>query len=494
MKANHSPEIKEMFLWALGRPLFLLFTAQLCPVSTPLYAAPAQKTNAEPHLLVLKGGTLIDGTGKAPIKNAVVVIRGNRIDAVGTGSQVRIPDGAEVLDASNRFILPGLIDSHFHYADWMPGELLLAFGETTAFHFGSRIAKAKPPGEDAPTWPRIFFAGRTVGTPTEMTLLGPVQGKGTVTTPEEARELVRQNKQGGATFITVNENLTPDLLSAAIEQAHSMGLAVIGHEVNAANAVRAGLDGVEHMTGVAFACITDQKLIEPLSELQKKGPTLRAVSHPISNPEYYMEPAEERKSIRLMVDRHAFLNPTMVTRWQRVEPHTTEFHEQYKRMSEAPEWQFVPENIRRSWLDTLVPYPEWTDPEHQQQEQAGYRKTQQFLRDFTAAGGKIFSGTDFSYSAVMGLRLHQELLLLVDAGLTPMQAILTATRYPTEVIHIDKDLGTVEPGKLADIIVVDADPLQRIQNLKRISRVILNGKIVPSRFRPDSIDSPASSH
>ncbi len=484
---------RKTFLCVFTGIFFALFPIPFCSVLAPLHASPAKQAVAESHAVALKGGTLIDGTGKSPLNNAVVVIRGNRIETVGSEGQVRIPDGAQIVNTSGKFILPGLIDSHFHYAPWMVGDLPLAFGQTSLFHFGPRIEKAIPPSDEVRTWPRIFYSGRTVATPQEVTLLGPVQGKGTIQTPEEARELVKQNKQSGASFITVNENLPPELLAAAIGQAHSMGLAVIGHQTNAADAVGAGLDGVEHMTGLAFACITDPKIVERLSELQKKGPTVRAVSHPISNPEYYVDPGAERKMLRLMVDRHAFLNPTMTTRWQRVEPRTHEFYEEYERMSEAPQWQFIPENVRKSWLDTVVPYPESTDPVHKRQEQVGYRKAQEFLRDFTKAGGKIFSGTDFSYSAVMGLRLHQELLLLVDAGLTPMQAILTATRYPAELIHIDKDLGTVEPGKLADIIVVDEDPLQRIQNLKKISRVILDGKIIPTRFRPDSIDSPEAS-
>jgi hypothetical protein len=224
--------------------------SSMLPVLLLLLISPmseAQAQQATPDLsdqtLVLSGGTLIDGTGTRPLQGSVVLIRGNRIEAVGPRSQVKIPPGARVLDTSNQFVMPGLIDSHFHAADWTPGELWLAFGVTTVFLFGERLPQAVPPG-DVPTWPRVFFTGRHISGPDEWTILGKVSNAGKTTTVEEAREQVRQRRASGASFVLVSENLQTELLAAVSQEAHQLGLPVIGHQVNATEAVKAGLVNV----------------------------------------------------------------------------------------------------------------------------------------------------------------------------------------------------------------------------------------------------------
>ena len=446
----------------------------------------SQIAAAQDHVLVLSGGTLIDGTGKNPVKDAVVLIRGNRIEKAGGRREVQIPQGAVVVDTSNQFILPGLIESHFHYAGWMPGELWLSFGITSAVNYGKAISQAAPP--ETLRWPRIFYAGEQIAAPEPMTDLGKVLETGNYTRPEQAHDLVQERKESGATFLKISENLSAELIAALTKEAHLAGLPVIGHQVNARDAVLAGLDGVEHMTGLALAAVKDREILRSMAEVSRtKGPSQAPISHPISDPEYYMEMPLARDILKLMVQRNVFMNPTLVTRWQRVEPRTEEFARQYKKMSEDPYWSSIPENVRKSWNNTLIPYPEWPDAEHKQQEQTGYKKAQQLLREFVQMGGKIFSGTDVAGASVPGLRLHQEFQLLVDAGLTPMQVILTATRYPAEVLRLDKDLGTVQSGKLADLVVVDADPFQEIRNLSHIRHVILDGKVVPLKFHPEGI-------
>ncbi len=463
--------------------LYILFLIGACLICSGFLW---QNASAQDHVLVLSGGTLIDGTGKNAVKDAVVVIRGNRIEKVGSRRQLQIPQGAELVDTSNQFILPGLIESHFHYAPWMPGELWLSFGVTSAVNYGKAISQAAPP--ETSRWPRIFFAGEQVAGPEGMTDLGKVLETGNYTRPEQAHDIVQARKAEGATFIKISENLSGELIAALTKEAHQVALPVIGHQVNARDAVRAGLDGVEHMTGLALAAVKDPAVRSRLAEISRtKGPSQAPISHHISDPEYYMDMNDARDILKLMVKQHAYLNPTLVTRWQRVEPRTDEFAQQYKKISEDPYWSSIPENVRKSWTNTLMPYPEWPDAEHKQQEKEGYRKAQQLLHEFTQMGGKIFSGTDVAGASVPGLRLHQELQLLVDAGLTPMQVILTTTRYPAEIYKVDKNLGTVEAGKLADLLVVEADPLQDIRNLSRIRSVILDGKVVPTKFQPDTI-------
>jgi hypothetical protein len=110
---------------------------------------------------------------------------------------------------------------------------------------------------------------------------------------------------------------------------------------------------------------------------------------------------------------------------------------------------------------------------------------QEFLSRFVKAGGKVYSGTDTAAANTPGLSIHHEMELLVDAGLTPLQAIMSSTIWSAEILHLDKDLGTVEAGKLADLLVLDANPLDDIRNTKRISRVIQNGELADTSYHSD---------
>ena len=130
----------------------------------------------------------------------------------------------------------------------------------------------------------------------------------------------------------------------------------------------------------------------------------------------------------------------------------------------------------------------WADnrsPEEIRQFRDGYRKVQQFLKKFVQAGGKIYAGTDSSAATTPGLSLHHEMELLVDAGLSPMQAIQAATKNGAEVLRLDSKLGTIEKGKMADLVLLDANPLESIANTKKIFKVIKAGRVIDTKYHAD---------
>ena len=222
-------------------------------------------THAETALV---GATLIDGRGGAPVDDAVVVIRGDRIAAVGDRRTVEIDPDATVVRLDGQFVLPGLIDVHVHYFEWM-GDLFLVHGVTTVKDVGNDlewIASTRDQIEaGAARGPRIYFTGNGLDTPPPRRdhFIG-------LENADMARRTVRFLHEGGATAIKIRETMTPELLRPVTEEAHRLGLKVTGHlrSMGAADAAEAGIDGLEHASGLVQSTL-DPWLRIDLDTLEK---------------------------------------------------------------------------------------------------------------------------------------------------------------------------------------------------------------------------------
>jgi hypothetical protein len=185
-----------------------------------------------------------------------------------------------------------------------------------------------------------------------------------------------------------------------------------------------------------------------------------------------------------MVARRVFVNPTLAFEWKALTERRRDHEQEDLRLFSIPALSHVPLDDR---LVILGQY-HWADgrgAEEIQQFKDGYRKVQQFLGEFVRAGGKVYAGTDSSAATTPGLSLHHEMQLLVDAGLSPMQAIMAATSNGAELLGLSRRIGTVEKGKLADVVLVDANPLQDITNTRKISLVIKDGRVVDTTYHAD---------
>jgi imidazolonepropionase-like amidohydrolase len=433
--------------------------------------------------MLIRGGTLIDGTGRAAVQDAQILIRDGMIAEVRAGGAMEAPPGADVVEARGKFIIPGLIDSHVHYGDTY-GPLFLSHGVTTVFDLGNpyqwQLAIKKGLNSGRIFGPRFFFCGET-GLPEDGTEQQPaVQRRGldTIKKPEDAAAILKRLKESGVDCIKLNENFSGELFSSIAQAAHASGLKVISHSFNAADSIRWGIDGVEHMVGIAVATAGSPRAKEAVGRLHLEA------GHKNSSLYQWMEPAAFDRLIQDLVQRQVFINPTLTFEWKALSERSRQHEQEDVRLLSTPELSYFDLDDR---LVTLGQY-HWADSrsaEEIRQFKDGYRKVQQFLAKFVQAGGKIYAGTDSAAATTPGLTLHHEMELLVDAGLSPMQAIQTASKNGAELLGLDSRLGTVEKGKIADLVLLDANPLENISNTKKIFSVIKDGRVVDIKYHAD---------
>jgi hypothetical protein len=456
----------------------------VCLSAVVILLLPLAEANAAN--LLIQGATLIDGTGRAPIADARILIEGDVIRRIWSGAEAApaLPPGTQVVDARGKFVIPGLIDSHVHYRPYM-GEMFLAHGVTTVYDLGNPLAwqSAVKKGLNSGKirGPRFYFcSGITIGSEADGDASGgalAARNLAGVKTPADAKQAIAALK-GKTDCVKLNEDVKGDFFTAIAREAHAAGVTVISHSLNAIDSATWGIDGVEHMTGVGISAIH-----KPDGRQALEGMTIEA-GHKNSLLYQWMEPAVFDEMIQYLVKRNVFLNPTLDFEWKGIIDRTSEFELEDTRLLYNPLLQYMPLDER---LVTLGQY-HWADkqsPADRQQFLKGYRNVQDFLRRFVKAGGKLYSGTDSAAANTPGLSLHHEMQLYVDAGIAPIEALMSSTKWGAEILHLDKQLGTVEPGKLADMVILRANPLDDIRNTKAIDQVIRNGEIVDITYHSD---------
>ena len=413
-------------------------------------------------LLVLAGGRLIDGYGGPPLENSVVVINGNRITAVGQEGTIAIPAGARVIDTNGYTVMPGIMDMHVHlmilghgdYDHWdatypsklrdviMPisaKELLMA-GVTTARDLGAplddivavkkRINSGEIPG------PRLFVSGpflQKSTTPLEAKFRWVVNG------PEDARKKVQTIVAGGADIIKMidQDQMTLDEVKAIVDEEHKNGKTVAAHAHRSEEirqGLRAGVDCFEH-TGLATKPAYEDDVIQMIRERNATlywCPTLEGL--------YLFELTKANPE---RIDDQRLKNDLPPDIYKDV-------HDSLRDVSRLDYFRLVPRRI------PMLP--------------AKFKQ----LRD---AGVTIITGTDSG----IPLNFHfdstwRELKTMVDLGMPPMDVIRAATYWPAQLLK-QPDLGTIAAGKLADVIVVDGDPLTDMTSMRHVVHVVKDGKV-----------------
>jgi hypothetical protein len=278
--------------------------------------------------------------------------------------------------------------------------------------------------------------------------------------------------------VKLSENEKGDLFTPVAREARAAGLAVISHSYDAVASAEWGITGIEHMVGIALSTIRSREGKQAVS-----GMTIPA-GHKNSLLYQWMEPAYFDEVIGALVSRGVMINPTLHFEWKALTEHAREHELEDTRLLNNPSLQYMPLSER---LVTLGQY-HWPDGRAAGERELflkGYRRVQDFLGRFVQAGGKIYSGTDTAAATTPGLSLHQEMELLVDAGLTPLDALRSSTQWAAELLHLDDKLGTVEPNKLADLVILRSNPLDDIRATKAIDSVIRDGEVVPIGYNSD---------
>jgi imidazolonepropionase-like amidohydrolase len=434
---------------------------------------------------------LIDGSGGAPLENAVILIDGARVKAVGRAGAIEIPKDAKAIKTKGGTALPGLIDAHVHYKDWQ-GELYLNHGVTTALAIGPEridwiIAQRDGIAKGKITGPRIFAAGPEINgaRPGERAaslrdIIARRRFEILVKSGEEARTAARELLAQGADVIKIFENTPPEAIKAAAEEAHKAGRPIGGHSEDIYMSVGNGFDFVEHSHAVVATSIKDPKKKDELAR-RRTAPRNRMTTVEFHS---YAEAENFDELVRFMVERKTHWTPTMATQWRALTPKRERFKEAEMRFLADPNLVYLPPYFKANLREYFEGTARITDKEFLQRVHAGYEKLQDFIRRFVRAGGKIQTGSDPN-SVLPAWGIHTEMELLVDAGLTPMEAILAATRNPAEEIRRENEIGVIKAGSFADVVVVDGNPLDDIARTRNIKMVFKDGKQIKLGYHKD---------
>lgn len=460
-------------------------------------------TGANAQNVLINGGTLIDGTGVTPVSNSHVLIVDGNVSRIWSGDAAAptMPPGTKVVDATGKYLIPGLIESHIHYA-WYEGELFLHYGVTSVYDLGGgRWSESLQNAVKAGLYraPR-YYHHATFGDGGNGKS-DPLAGKDTaktrvmanVDTPADAEAAVAAIK-GHADIITLGEEWKGDYFAAVSKAAHAQGLSIISHSFNALNTSDWGVDGIEHLTGVGIVATRSEEGKKAIAEMgfcNKAYPPIMeqslhciAAGHKNSLLYRWMDTTYFDEVIAHLVKNHTFLNPTADFEWGGIIDRSRQFETEDEKLLTNSNLQYVPYDERLEFMDQY----HWADnrsPEEHVEFMKGYKNVQLFLKKFVAAGGKLYSGTDSASANVPGLAIHHEMQIYVDAGIPPMQALQSSTLWPAQMARMDKFLGSIEPGKYGDIVILSADPLKDIHNAELVETVIKGGVIQDISFHSD---------
>jgi hypothetical protein len=431
-----------------------------------------------PSTLLIRGATIIDGIADAPIRDRALLIEGNTIRGLPP-ADAPAPAGAQMLDLTGKFIIPGLFDSHVHWDRFM-GELLVNHGVTSILALDNVPKALRMRSQAAHDLPRLFHTGARP------------QFNANSSEADISQQIRNwlQSEPDLAWFPQYNQRFSRAYKLAA-EEAHKAGFLVFGHTDHAPDSVRDGIDILEHVWGYAEALMSpdelkafqDGKMLTWATQLNDWGKL-----------DAWMAEA---------IRRGVYMNPTMNYEWGGMSRRSPQRELEDYRVLSNPDLVYFPRNVSDSILARnrqiknfssrydSMPWVGKLPAEDRKEFETGYRNVMEFNKRWVAAGGKIQAGTDIITGGIPGLALHHEMEMLVESGLTPMQALKAATSWPAEILEGknkargDAKIGAIRAGNLADLVVVSADPTSDISNTKKIERVMKDGRWVALGYHPE---------
>ena len=476
----------------------ILFTAVLA-----LLRAQTGDARRSQVSLVITGVTVVNVAAADPtdaLRAAqTIVIVGNRIAALGKSNQIKVPEGARVIDATGKFLIPGLWDMHVHVSGEGAAELsfplFIVNGVTGVRDMGGasadlgRLAQLrKEIARESRLGPCIVAAGPYLD--------GPRPGKTghlSLFTTDEARQAVDSVKKQGWDFVKVHDWLSPTVYKAIAAEAKRLGLPIAGHvpiSLSATEVSAAGQKSIEHLGnvlggGLLVDCSTDEaalraKMREGVMKQDEQCliNTLRAPSVTRLLATYSAQKAERLAA--LLTRNGTWQVPTIYgTLWSNAFELDDSLHVNSAIVSD-PRMKYLPASARPSSDSNKDPNPEHFTAEDVAAWKKQYRKQLELIRILRRGGVQFMTGSDAEpmEGTIPGFSLQDELSFFVDAGFTPMEALQAATRNPAKYLGLLDSLGSVERGKIADLVLLDANPLDDIRNTQKISAVIVNGRLL----------------
>jgi imidazolonepropionase-like amidohydrolase len=433
----------------------------------------------EAPALVIEGGTLIDGLGGEPLEDSVILIENGRFAAIGARGQVTIPTGAEIYDAAGKTILPGFIDGHCHYEHFW-AELYLHLGVTTCVSVQTMqngdwvLAQKRGVELGQIRGPRIWATGQALGVSPkiELEVKDARVWRGYIDVPnaETARAIVRQKKEQGFEAIKLTEFLTPDMIRAITDEAHRLGMGVVTHSWDVIASANAGVDGIEHIWSVGYSSILDLERRNYVATERTEG----RLEAEVMAAQYETENYDV--VINAMVENGVAWTPSVAKFVRSFSTYADRFWEREQEILGNPDAN-LPEVVRVITEYTTQKLMEDYSPEDREAARLGFHKSLEFIRRFVEAGGILKEGSDSS-RGLGPLLLHEGLAMDVEAGVPPMVAIQAATINPARVFKKDADYGSVEVGKVADLSIIEGNPLEDIWMTQNVKMVVKDGNLV----------------
>ena len=434
---------------------------------------------------------MIDGTGAEPRHDVVVLIEGGTIRAVRPKGEFRPGQAREWIDASGGYLIPGLFDMHGHVtmsqreaavdggrvqfsvhfrrdiSEWTLRRLLY-YGITTVRETGDDLEEGIRLRSDLRAGvipgPSIFACGPVIEGEPPVFLDVSVA----VSNEEEARAEVRRQVEAGVDFVKIYASLPPDLARAVVDEAHAHHVRVLAHlgATTWKEAIEMGVDGIVHSNTLAPADILTEDRIAAVDTMPFPQRALKAYE--------WFDPSAEpvRELFRMMREKGVANDPTIVVARNYVADSTSIARIQGEQMRAVPAFM-----MSGWWQELSVTRPRSEDEAELYRRAVG--DLLRFVRAEYEAGVSVLAGSDFGNpNTIPGLSLHQELELLVEAGIPPLTVLRIATHDAAAWLGVLDDVGTVEEGKRANLVVLDGDPLEDIRNTRRISWVIQEGRVI----------------
>ena len=449
--------------WHVGTLTVALFTLAGCSKIRDRLGV------ARDRVIALEGATLIDGAGGAPQPDALIIIRNGHIEAIARINEIPVPGSAERINLAGKTIIPGLIDSHAHVERWAAARYI-AWGVTTVrdLHGGTDtvLALRNDMNLGSILGPRMFSAGAMIdGVP-------PTYPNATgIASADQARRAVDQHAVAGVDYLKIYTKVTPGLLRPLLDEADKLRLPVAAHlgKTDALTAARAGVVSIEHMSGVVQAATGDPRYVNAHDNFltgwtaEEKGWA-------------GLDSSAVARTARALAQTKVTIVPTLVV------------HDMLARLENPilltrPGMEDVPESAQsvRS-VPSLLRRTGWRAGDFDAFRRSR-RRQDQFVREYKRAGGAVAAGSDAANQLLIpGYSLHEEMALLVAAGLTPLEAITAATRRGAQLLHADS-LGVLAPGKVADLVVITGNAAGNILTTRNIVMVMIRGRMI----RPDSL-------
>jgi imidazolonepropionase-like amidohydrolase len=445
---DHFEAIREPYADSLGT--FISAAVQLDLAALGKLSAHARMAPA--RQLAIVGATLEDSTGAPAVKDSVILIQDGVIVAAGPRSSVKIPKGTATLDAAGKFAIPGLWDMHAHYEQVEWGPIYLAAGVTSVrdcgneFDFIKTVHDELDRKQNPAIGPHLEFAGIIDGSGKDglgKSTLGAVIAD----TPEQATAHVLQYKAIGARQIKIYSSVSPEVVKAITAAAHANGMTVTGHVPDGMTVIEAiddGMDQINHFTYLLHY------FIAPVMGADGKP-------NPKQPPAESMEGPEAKELIATMKAHHTVLDATMVV------------YEGFRHSKPMDQLEPGIDHVAPQLYEALN-----SPPIPAERSDLFWKITKDMIGTLHAAGIPIVAGTDQS---IPGYSLHRELELYVESGFTPLAALQSATIEPARALGVQEESGSLEPGKRADVLLLDADPLADIHNTRKVWRTVAAGAV-----------------